>query len=263
MALITTDYGLVTPPPGCSLDFGHPINNGLVGCWLFNEKSGSRLTDYSGKNNHGTLTNFAMNGATSNWVGSPMGGALAFDGTNDYVPIADSPSLRVEAAPFSLSIWINYKALPAASNLTTIFSKCQAGLGGNGYGVVYDLRTGTHYNLFKAGVADQKIAITAPTLGVWYNVVAVQNYAGSTPTTWNLYINGQLIGTSASNASAYQSSSGQSAYIGSTATYVLDKATNAVICGARIYKRALTQAEVSLLYSQPNIGIQSPTYYTP
>lgn len=58
---------------------------GLVGAWApFLGPTGLTLHDVSGRYNHGTLTN----GPT--WVGSPGGGALSFDGSNDYVTITET-----------------------------------------------------------------------------------------------------------------------------------------------------------------------------
>lgn len=76
------------PKPGCFIDPTHPLSRGLVGCWLFNEGAGSRLTDISGYGNHGALTNMDP---ASDWVGSPRGGALDFDGSNDAIIVPNKP----------------------------------------------------------------------------------------------------------------------------------------------------------------------------
>ena len=53
-----------------------------VFAWLGNPGSGLLAQDQSGNQNHGTLT--GMNPATD-WVGTPYGGGLDFDGANDCV----------------------------------------------------------------------------------------------------------------------------------------------------------------------------------
>ena len=58
---------------------------GLVGAWCPSlGPSGYTLLDRSGRGNHGTLTNMD---AASDWVGTPGGWALDYDGTNDYVQL--------------------------------------------------------------------------------------------------------------------------------------------------------------------------------
>ena len=53
--------------------------NGLVGWWKFDETNGTVAYDSSGNGNDGNLTN----GPT--WVSGKIGGALSFDGINDYI----------------------------------------------------------------------------------------------------------------------------------------------------------------------------------
>ena len=57
------------------------ILNGLVGWWKFDETNGTVAYDSSGNGNDGNLTN----GPT--WVGGKIGGALSFDGGDDFVDV--------------------------------------------------------------------------------------------------------------------------------------------------------------------------------
>jgi hypothetical protein len=58
------------------------ILQGLIGAWCPTlGPSGYTLLDRSGRGQHGTLTNMD---AGTDWVGSPGGWALDYDGTNDY-----------------------------------------------------------------------------------------------------------------------------------------------------------------------------------
>ena len=50
-------FKTLKPPLGARLIPGHPLANGLVGCWLMNEGSGNKVYDLSGNGNSGTLTN--------------------------------------------------------------------------------------------------------------------------------------------------------------------------------------------------------------
>ena len=61
-----------------------PASSNLVGAWGFDEPSGATVTDVSGQGNGGTIS-----GATRSSAGK-FGGALSFDGVNDWVTVADS-----------------------------------------------------------------------------------------------------------------------------------------------------------------------------
>jgi hypothetical protein len=66
-----------------ALAFAAAANADLVGHWSFDEGTGATLGDSVGTNN-GTI-----NGATWQATGGKAGGALSFDGVNDYVQIGD------------------------------------------------------------------------------------------------------------------------------------------------------------------------------
>lgn len=69
------------------------ILNGLIGWWPLNEGTGTTALDMSGGGRNGTLTNME----SGDWI---SGGGVVFDGTNEYVTIADNSDLE----PSSLTI---------------------------------------------------------------------------------------------------------------------------------------------------------------
>ncbi len=75
------------------------IVTGLIGHWKFDEGSGTTASDSSGNNNTGTLTN----GPT--WTTGKIGGALDFDGIDDYVD-AGSAAVLDNIRPITISAWI-------------------------------------------------------------------------------------------------------------------------------------------------------------
>jgi prepilin-type N-terminal cleavage/methylation domain-containing protein len=91
----------------CSTDYARR----LVGHWKLDESSGITAADSGGYVNDGTLTN--MNG--NEWTGGILGGTLEFDGSNDYIIIADVDALSFGSggtdSPFSVSAWVNATAL--------------------------------------------------------------------------------------------------------------------------------------------------------
>ncbi|MBI3411176.1 MAG: fibronectin type III domain-containing protein, partial [Planctomycetes bacterium] len=67
----------------------------------FDQASGSSLTDLSGNNNTGTLQNSPV------WSTGTHGGALNFNGNNQYVEMPNSASLDISGTNLTLSLWIN------------------------------------------------------------------------------------------------------------------------------------------------------------
>jgi formylglycine-generating enzyme required for sulfatase activity len=71
---------------------------GLVGHWKFDEGAGTVAYDSSGRGNQGTVKGGAK------WAKGVLGGALEFDGKDDYVDCGNAPSLRIQGG-MTLSIW--------------------------------------------------------------------------------------------------------------------------------------------------------------
>ncbi len=80
------------PPIGTQLDFTNPINNGLVGCWIFNEGTGTLVNDLSGNNNTGLFTNIV---SPYGWtIGDDGQSVVSLDGVNDYIDMGNPASLN-------------------------------------------------------------------------------------------------------------------------------------------------------------------------
>ncbi|PYR31953.1 MAG: hypothetical protein DMF90_24625 [Acidobacteria bacterium] len=75
-------------------------NPSLVAAYAFNEGAGSRVADSSGHGNHGTISN-------ARWTNAGRyGGALTFNGTDAFVSVPDSPTLRLTTG-MTLEAWVN------------------------------------------------------------------------------------------------------------------------------------------------------------
>src|SRR4051794_23928958 len=95
-----------TPPP-----------SGLVGAWSFDEGTGTTVADKSGKGNTGTVS-----GAAWTTTGR-FGGALNFDGVNDWVTVPDANSLDM-TGPLTLEAWVKPDVL---GNWDTVMMKEASG----------------------------------------------------------------------------------------------------------------------------------------
>ena len=74
-------------------------SNGLVARWQFDEGTGIVAGDSSGRGHDGTLVNGPA------WAAGIMGGALTFDGIDDYVSIPDSVDFDFGSGDFSICAW--------------------------------------------------------------------------------------------------------------------------------------------------------------
>ncbi len=74
---------------------------GLVGHWKLDEASGSIAYDSSRNENHGTL-----DGPIWRPFNGQIGGALEFDGVDDYVEVPDDPSFDI-TNEITVTAWIN------------------------------------------------------------------------------------------------------------------------------------------------------------
>ena len=88
-------YGATTTAT-CDIDPASCTDDGLVGYWDMSQMAGQTVSDKSGNNNTGTLGASAASGSDDpRWAsgvqpfsgGRPGGGALQFDGVDDYISI--------------------------------------------------------------------------------------------------------------------------------------------------------------------------------
>jgi len=90
----------------------------LVGWWKLDESSGLTAADSSVFGNDGTLTNMAGD----EWTTGIVGGALAFDGIDDYIDCGDDDSLNIRNE-ITMSAWVNLSARPAKNEWFDIIMK--------------------------------------------------------------------------------------------------------------------------------------------
>ena len=81
----------------------HDLARGLVGRWTFDEGKGTIAHDSSGRGNHGTV----MGGAK--WAEGRIGGALEFDGQDDFVSIPNESRFDITGS-ITISAWIRVES---------------------------------------------------------------------------------------------------------------------------------------------------------
>jgi len=158
--------------------------NGLISHWSFDETSGTTISDSVGTNN-GTLQG-GMGDA--NWVLGQVGGALDFDGVDDFVDAGDPPGTEFDfgTGDFSVSFWVNtdgHITHPTAS-WNSIISKGAYLVSINANWSVIT----TSGNDMRFAVGNESINQTGSlSIGQWHHAVALRRSG-----TLELYIDGAL-----------------------------------------------------------------------
>jgi type II secretory pathway pseudopilin PulG len=211
------------------------VNNNLVGHWKLDETSGTIAHDASGFNNHGTLKN--MNPGTD-WVAGIIDGALDFDGSNDYIDIGIALSLTDS---LSVSAWVK----PASVNIDRqVISK-----GNNGAITQWELKTGTvggmvDFRKWQGGPVGARTTQTL-TSGTWTHLVGTWDGVA-----WKVYWDGVL---SNANTTSGPVATNFRLFIGAVdANGTPLQFWHGLIDDVRVYSRALSPAEVQILYSMGN-----------
>ena len=143
---------------------------------------GQNNTFVDGSTNNFTIT---RNGNTTQGTFSPYGDNWSnyFDGTDDYLSIADNANLRAGSGTFTIEAWIYREATGAAH---TIYAK-----GGASTGIVLQV---TSTNVLRFTHTTTNIDSTGTIgLATWTHVAVVREGTGSNQT--KLYINGTQDGT--------------------------------------------------------------------
>lgn len=94
-------------------------SSNLIGHWKFDEGIGNDVNDSSGGGSLGYLPNWAF------WTNDGIqGGAILFDGVNDYVDFGDAPGsiFNTLTYPFSVTAWINLAGPSTSGSYSTILA---------------------------------------------------------------------------------------------------------------------------------------------
>lgn len=218
---------------------GSPVT-GLVGYWNFDEGAGNQASDSSGNSNDADLVNGPQ------WTTGKVGGALSFDGIDDYVNAGADASLNNLTAK-TVAAWINTNT----SGIDHIMANKGWEFGIDNSNVLSYWHRWS-YGDWRGGLWQGTTPIGA---GQWLHVTVV--YDASSPANAPLfYINGvQEIPTEVSpgHAGSPTDDSGINLAIGSTYDFF-----DGQIDEFHIYDRALTSAEVLALYTTTTPSNSSP-----
>lgn len=235
----TRGRGYAKPQAGATINWSDPINSGLSCAWVMTEEGGKRLRDAASVK-HGTLVNGTA------WDVGVFGGALKFDGVDDYVETGVLSSNFLTASSGTISLWI----FPTGSAPVHTVAY-RGGIIGDGSGYLSIARASIGGDdkiwAYNWDVNEDRVGTTY-TVGVWTHFVWVHSGGYI-----YLYKNGVLAGSVASGDTG---SLGYDFFMGNVVPSVgVYSYFDGKIDAVRVYKRALTANEIKRLYEEPFAGV--------
>lgn len=217
--------------------------------WKFDETAGDTATDSSGQNHNGTLM------GEPQWQpsGGKIGGALAFDGIDDYIDCGSHEDLNLLGA-VSVSVWIKL-AGPAMDQKIV----------GNQDNASGGFKVGIFDNKFEMEVRDSSNvgtsirSVEGGTVlesGLWYHIVAIFSQGEAL----KVYVNGKL--DRELTTPNMLAPSGGTLKIGREPFYDLYW-FNGLMDDLQIYNYPLVETQIAALYSGEGLPviaqIETPT----
>ncbi|MBN2314541.1 MAG: LamG domain-containing protein, partial [Sedimentisphaerales bacterium] len=212
---------------------GFGADTSLVGWWRLEDGSGTVAKDSSNYGNDGTL----VNGPT--WVTGKWGGALKFNGVDQWVEAPHNETLTVDTE-VTVMAWINterYKGGATASNTWQgIVSKGNAP---RSYSFYTKDGGNLHFSVGPSGGYYGSVSTGTLPLNEWVHVCAMVIDGEH-----QYYIDGEDAGRAQSGVVLPGSSDTSPVYFGRVAAAVANTAYLGMIDDVRIYRRGLSQEEV-------------------
>jgi len=210
-------------------------DDGLVAKWHFDEGSGSVLKDSSGNGNDGVIY-----GAT--WVEGKYGGALSFDGVDDYLDCGNDASLD-DIAIKTLVFWVNLNTQTGSGVGSHFLNK------GSSNGWFISTEPSKNRNIFGQGfsITDGRWSFPQYSLNKWHHIVVVYDRQSFTNDPV-IYVDGvsQKVTEYSTPSGTANSDFWNNLLISADPSF--DRWVDGSIDEVRIYNRALTEEEIKEHY---------------
>lgn len=226
-----------TPTPTATPD----ASDGLEAYWAFEEGSGTAAADGSVNGYTGTLVNGPY------WTTGVSGGALRFDGSNDFV---GAGSFDVSGNAMTLSVWFKADRYDNLSGMDArLLSKATGTNEGDHYWMLSTIESGGNPRLrFRLKTNGNTSTLIAGSgnlqSNVWTHAAAV--YDGS---NMILYKDGAEVGRT-SKSGSLSTNGGVNVWIGNNPPSASSRPFDGYIDEVRVYGRALDPAEIQALATQ-------------
>ena len=220
-------------PLGAAADAGakESRSSGLVAAYSLNENAGPTAFDASAEDNDGVL-----NGAGWTSAGR-FGGAVTFDGTNDWITVLDDPSLDLTNS-LTLEAWVKPRELGSVWR-TVIMKEQPAGLS---YGLYGETSSGRPSGSVNVGTELDTRSPSPLQLNSWTHLAGT--YDGS---TLRLYLNAKQV--SRRSISGTLITSGSALRVGGNAVW--SEWFDGTIDEVRVYRRVLSSREIAKDMTSP------------
>jgi len=228
------------PVLGTQLNTAHRLNQGLVGCWLFNQRSGSIISDISLNNKNCSLVNGVA------WEPSEFGGSISFDGSTNYASMGDNFNMGL--SDLTVCVWFR-----TTDSEYSLIAKSFYGNTPNRWYVGLDQGSGLTSFLRGATTSSVTPGASGYNDGGWHQLIAVYDRDDRL----YQYIDG--IEINSIDISFLSSDNIQSSYymflgayndgVSGQSPHTTFGEYNGQIDEVRIYNRALSASEVKELYA--------------
>lgn len=222
---------------------GFNERHGLLGHWRLDETSGTTATDSSGNGNDGTLITMDPN---TDWVTGQIGGALDFDGVNEYVDMG-SPAILDNLSSLTVCAWV-FPRSGYTSSFPLLVDKTSGNAYQNGWNLYLNSETNKRFGFFTNYQAYKESTNGTIELDTWQHLCATwDGSAGSSGI--NNYHNGIIVGvqTSSGGNASPDDDSAQNLRFGLAEDGSLD--FKGILDDVRIFGRILSADEVYALYA--------------
>jgi hypothetical protein len=215
--------------------------SGLAAYWMLNDGTGTAAADSSGNNHPGTLTNGPV------WTTGRMGGALDFDGANDFVSFSNPLSSFSQS---SACAWVWADSYTNSSSYASTFLNLYSDAN-NGVRFGGDLGASPYlYVSYKSGGTSY---VRSTVEGVvetnkWYHLCYTFNGSSA-----KLYLDGAPLASVAD--SGWNPGAANQIGARSTVDSVVVGSWNGKLDDVRIFNRALDDAEIRNIYFQQGFSV--------